>query len=127
MEDRLKYNVVPSALGVGNASNASVLSRGPRFVAGPHGWLFDARVATYMSALPKPPLRFDAKYSALPSFESRSEKSPAIGSSIGAPWAPSPYGMGVTASGGPVPVPRALHSWNEEGDRPNRAGHWLLH
>src|SRR4029450_8572556 len=36
-----------------------------------------------MSALPKPPLRVDAKYSVFPSLESRREKSPALGSSTG--------------------------------------------
>lgn len=50
--DRLKYSVMPSALGVGNASNAPVLSRAPKFMGGLHGWSFDARVATYISALP---------------------------------------------------------------------------
>src|SRR5678815_219410 len=38
-----------------------------------------------MSALPKPPLRVDAKYSVFPSLESRSEKSDALGSSTGGP------------------------------------------
>src|SRR4029453_3180847 len=38
-----------------------------------------------MSALPKPPLRVDAKYSVFPSLESRKEKSPALGSSTGGP------------------------------------------
>ena len=63
--DRLKYNVVPSALGVGNASNASVLSRGPRFTAGPHECCLDARVATYISAFPKPALRVDGHLEAV--------------------------------------------------------------
>src|SRR4029453_14028704 len=38
-----------------------------------------------MSALPKPPLRVEAKYSVFPSLESRREKSPALGSSTGGP------------------------------------------
>lgn len=83
LDDRLKYRIVPSAFGVGNASNAGELSWGPRFTGGVHASCRDARVATYISAVPKPPARLEAKYRAFPSLESRNENA-RIGSPIAA-------------------------------------------
>jgi hypothetical protein len=83
--ERLKYSVLPSAEGVGNASNASVLISGPRFSGGSQGRLGDCRLVTYRSELPKPPGRCELKYSAFPSFDSRNALSSATGSLTGDP------------------------------------------